>query len=86
MKRKKVNMENMNDSYEKVLSDDFVSNLYLIIFTDCAMLSVAFAFLALSAIDFIFLSMGHSSRTELRHYLGIPFTERDKQEMKEWVE
>ena len=36
--------------------------------------------------DYIFLSMGHSSRTELRHYLGIPFTERDKQEMKEWVE
>ena len=36
--------------------------------------------------DYIFLSMGHSSRTELRHYLGIPFTDRDKQEMKEWVE
>ena len=36
--------------------------------------------------DYIFLSIGHSSRTELRHYLGIPFTERDKQEMKEWVE
>ena len=36
--------------------------------------------------DHIFLFMGHSSRTELRHYLGIPFTDRDKQEMKEWVE
>ena len=86
MHKMKENRKSMNSSYEKVLSDDFVSNLYLIIFTDCAMLSVAFAFLALSAIDFIFLSMGHSSRTELRHYLGIPFTERDKQEMKEWVE
>jgi integrase len=36
--------------------------------------------------DYIFLSMGHSSRTELRHYLGIPFTEEDKRQMREWVE
>ena len=47
MKRRKANMENMNDSYEKVLSDDFVSNFSLIIFTDCAMLSEAFAFMAI---------------------------------------
>ena len=36
--------------------------------------------------DYIFLSMGHSSRTELRHYLGIPFSDRDKMEMREWTE
>ena len=36
--------------------------------------------------DYIFLSMGHSNRTELRHYLGIPFSDRDKLEMREWVE
>ena len=34
----------------------------------------------------IFLSMGHSKITELRHYLGIPFSDRDKYEMREWVE
>lgn len=38
------------------------------------------------ALDEIFLSMGHSRITELRHYLGIPFSERDKQEMREWIE
>ncbi len=36
--------------------------------------------------DYIFLSMGHSSRTELRHYLGIPFSDDDKRQMREWVE
>jgi len=30
--------------------------------------------------------MGHSKITELRHYLGIPFSDRDKYEMREWVE
>jgi hypothetical protein len=39
-----------------------------------------------AALDHIFLSMGHSMITELRHYLGIPFSDRDKQEMKEWIE
>jgi hypothetical protein len=39
-----------------------------------------------SALDHIFLSLGHSRITELRHYLGIPFSDRDKQEMREWVE
>lgn len=38
------------------------------------------------ALDEIFLSMGHSRITELRHYLGIPFSDKDKQEMKEWIE
>ena len=30
--------------------------------------------------------MDHSKITELRHYLGIPFSDRDKYEMREWVE
>lgn len=38
------------------------------------------------SLDEIFLSMGHSRITELRHYLGIPFSEQDKLEMKEWIE
>ena len=37
---------NLTFSYEKRLSDDFVSNFSLIIFTECAMLSEAFAFIA----------------------------------------
>ncbi|MCL5930286.1 MAG: hypothetical protein M1123_03260 [Candidatus Thermoplasmatota archaeon] len=36
--------------------------------------------------DYIFLSMGHSSRAELRNYLGIQFTDQEKLEMREWVE
>lgn len=36
--------------------------------------------------DQIFLSMGHSRLTELRHYLGLPFTDTDKLGMKEWEE
>jgi len=39
-----------------------------------------------SFMDHIFLSMGHSKITELRHYLGIPFSDRDKYEMREWME
>ncbi len=36
-----------SSSYEKRRSDDFVNNLSLISLTDCAMLSEAFAFIAL---------------------------------------
>lgn len=39
-----------------------------------------------SVYDYIFLSMGHGSTTELRHYLGIPFTEEDRLGMREWIE
>lgn len=39
-----------------------------------------------NASDHIFLSMGHTNRTELRHYLGIPFSDEEKMRMKEWVE
>lgn len=34
----------------------------------------------------ILLSQGHNIVTSIRHYLGLPFTEQDKQEMKEFVE
>lgn len=34
--------------------------------------------------DHIFLSMGHSRTTELRHYLGLPFTDIDINGMTEW--
>lgn len=36
--------------------------------------------------DHILLSMGHSKTTELKHYLGLPFTDIDKSGMSEWVE
>lgn len=47
-------------SYEKGYSDDFVNSFSLIIFTECAMLSEAFAFMAFWLIDFIILSVRES--------------------------
>jgi len=34
----------------------------------------------------IFLSQGHSQLTSLRHYLNLPFSSKDKEEMKKFVE
>jgi hypothetical protein len=34
----------------------------------------------------IFLSQGHNQLTALRHYLNLPFTEKDKLEMKTFVD
>jgi len=34
----------------------------------------------------IFLSMGHESTTALQHYLQLPFTETDKEEMKYYTD
>ena len=34
----------------------------------------------------IFLSQGHSQLTSLQHYLNLPFNDRDKEEMKGFVE
>ena len=33
----------------------------------------------------VFLSQGHTQMTALSHYLGLPFTQTDKEGMKEWV-
>ena len=33
----------------------------------------------------VFLSQGHTQMTALSHYLGLPFTQIDKEEMKKWV-
>ena len=32
------------------------------------------------------LSQGHTMTTQLQHYVGIPFSEKDKMEMKQYVE
>lgn len=37
-------------------------------------------------IHLIFLSQGHNNLTSLEHYLNMPFTEQDKEEMRKWVE
>lgn len=34
----------------------------------------------------ICLSMGHTSITAIQHYTNLPFTGRDKEEMKVWIE
>jgi len=34
----------------------------------------------------IFLSMGHESTTALKHYLQLPFTEQDKEDMKYYTD
>jgi len=34
----------------------------------------------------ILLSQGHTALTSIQHYLNMPFTERDKMEMREFVE
>jgi len=34
----------------------------------------------------IFLSIGHESTTALKHYLQLPFTDRDKEEMKYYTD
>lgn len=36
--------------------------------------------------DEIFLSQGHTELTALQHYVNIPFSARDREEMKDWVE
>lgn len=33
----------------------------------------------------VYLSLGHSRITAMKHYLGLPFTDRDKEGMKKWV-
>lgn len=34
----------------------------------------------------VFLSQGHNSLTALRHYVNLPFTDSDREEMKEFVD
>lgn len=34
----------------------------------------------------IALSQGHTELTQLRHYANLPFLDKDKEDMKEWVE
>ena len=38
-----------------------------------------------NAYDYIYESLGHGAMTELKHYLGHPFTEKDKADMREWI-